>query len=463
MVSRAALLDRLLKGLPDEQPTTSKGNPTWTDFEIFQQDNLSEIECKLDKIDNQIWAKIVIMERGTRTAKAYLRNQRVWIDGSLHEFDGVRMGLRNFRNTKRDAATEMSFVLLAKGIELQLDSNGNIWLLNKGERPLVVMSQGIKYTVYKKLEKIFDLKRYKNLLSSGLEGDHLKRHKRDAMLYVQFARSPSLLECPLWICLVHLAALELCHLLSSSPSNPDSGLSTGSGLSPPSVASSHSPANSSVASGRPESLPLHDGPKISPKTALIYSRRATFIDDTYAFPRCPPIPPFPSGELRRANSSYDLTDPQTESLHDNVYSVPQSYVPYSSTSFLSSRSPSSVDKNDYPQKSRGGVKKKINLEREKSAPIYSNIPPSKGNHSYDCAQSSPNSGSTSSVASNFLIPPMRYVPPPRSRSIVDLRTLSALARPAYFKQQQNISHRGGPGHMSTNAAAAPYKSNPALA
>ena len=35
---------------------------------------------------------------------------------------------------------------------------------------------------------------------------------------------------------------------------------------------------------------------------------------------------------------------------------------------------------------RGGVKKKINLEREKSTPIYSNIPPSKGNHNYDCAQ-----------------------------------------------------------------------------
>lgn len=102
MVSRSALVDRVLSHSTDT-PCTSRVSPTWTNIKRFEEDTLGEVEVKMATIDNEIWAKAIVMERGTRTAKvrgesaieskwtqAYLRNQRIWMDGTLHEFDGMR-------------------------------------------------------------------------------------------------------------------------------------------------------------------------------------------------------------------------------------------------------------------------------------------------------------------------------------------------------------------------------------
>ena len=53
-------------------------------------------------IDDEIWGKIVIMERCKRVAKAYLRKTTVIIDGSEDEFDGKTLGFNFFQNPERD-------------------------------------------------------------------------------------------------------------------------------------------------------------------------------------------------------------------------------------------------------------------------------------------------------------------------------------------------------------------------
>lgn len=54
-----------------------------------------EVHAKLDKIEAEIWGKLIIMERNFRTAKAYLRASAITIDGSRSFFDGNRYFLIN--------------------------------------------------------------------------------------------------------------------------------------------------------------------------------------------------------------------------------------------------------------------------------------------------------------------------------------------------------------------------------
>mgnify|MGYP002785436527 CR=1 FL=1 len=54
------------------------------------QDHIQEVLTKWESIDDEIWAKIIIMERNRRVAKAYARAPVITVNGSLHGFDGYR-------------------------------------------------------------------------------------------------------------------------------------------------------------------------------------------------------------------------------------------------------------------------------------------------------------------------------------------------------------------------------------
>jgi hypothetical protein len=51
---------------------------------------MKEVHSKLDKIEAEIWGKLIVMENNFRTAKAYLRASSVTIDGTRSFFDGNR-------------------------------------------------------------------------------------------------------------------------------------------------------------------------------------------------------------------------------------------------------------------------------------------------------------------------------------------------------------------------------------
>jgi hypothetical protein len=72
-------------------------------------------------LDDEIWGKIVVMERGRRIAKAYLRKTTLIVDGGDEEFDGRTLGFNHFRvNENRDTSADfrskigdVSFVFVA--------------------------------------------------------------------------------------------------------------------------------------------------------------------------------------------------------------------------------------------------------------------------------------------------------------------------------------------------------------
>ena len=70
------------------------------------QEHISEVLNKWQSIDDEIWAKIIVLERNRRVAKAYARAPVLTVNGSDDGFDGFRIGLAGFENPMRDPKTE---------------------------------------------------------------------------------------------------------------------------------------------------------------------------------------------------------------------------------------------------------------------------------------------------------------------------------------------------------------------
>lgn len=70
------------------------------------QDHIQEIIDRWLAIDDEIWAKIICMEKNRRIAKAYARRQSLTVNGSEEEYlDGTTLGLNSFDNPDRSSKT----------------------------------------------------------------------------------------------------------------------------------------------------------------------------------------------------------------------------------------------------------------------------------------------------------------------------------------------------------------------
>ena len=57
---------------------------------------MQEVIDKWDSIDDEIWAKIIVLERNRRVAKAYARAPVLTVNGGRDGFDGFRIGVVSF-------------------------------------------------------------------------------------------------------------------------------------------------------------------------------------------------------------------------------------------------------------------------------------------------------------------------------------------------------------------------------
>ena len=90
------------------------------------QDHLQEVIEKWDSIDDEIWAKIIVLERNRRVAKAYARAPVLTVNGGHDGFDGFRIGVAGFDNPMRDSATDDAIRSIGNGFKLKMDDVGNI-------------------------------------------------------------------------------------------------------------------------------------------------------------------------------------------------------------------------------------------------------------------------------------------------------------------------------------------------
>lgn len=62
----------------------------WFQFFPLFQDHIQEVLDKWTQIDDEIWAKVIVLERNRRVAKAYARAPVLTVNGSDDGFDGFR-------------------------------------------------------------------------------------------------------------------------------------------------------------------------------------------------------------------------------------------------------------------------------------------------------------------------------------------------------------------------------------
>ena len=89
-------------------------------FFVFQ-DHLHEVLSKWESIDDEIWAKIIVLERNRRVAKAYARAPVLTVNGTDDGFDGFRIGLAGFENPMRDPKTEEAKRLIGQVINCSFE------------------------------------------------------------------------------------------------------------------------------------------------------------------------------------------------------------------------------------------------------------------------------------------------------------------------------------------------------
>uniref|UniRef100_A0A1I7SGU2 MH2 domain-containing protein n=1 Tax=Bursaphelenchus xylophilus TaxID=6326 RepID=A0A1I7SGU2_BURXY len=225
-VSRNELVKQLLnqqilgESLVDSEVSRRK---VWNDLSSFVEENLNEVHHKLDKVEAEIWGKLIVMEKNIRVAKAYLRASTITVDGSKSYFDGSRLGLSYFSNSRREPETETELRTLGKGVTVQLDRMGNVWMKNQTARTVCVQCAQYPEPIYldDSYKKIMDMRFFRDSILHKLElNSSLDAPKlfKKVIIFVKLSDpSPDLnpLDCSLWFALIHLVSVDLIHLILS--------------------------------------------------------------------------------------------------------------------------------------------------------------------------------------------------------------------------------------------------------
>ena len=94
----------------------------WFDLNDVFADNIEEVMEKWDGIDDQIWGKVIVMEKNCRVAKMFLSKSEMEISNDHCGFDiSGRIGLRGFDNKMRDSETTTVLRTLGKGCSVWMD------------------------------------------------------------------------------------------------------------------------------------------------------------------------------------------------------------------------------------------------------------------------------------------------------------------------------------------------------
>ena len=136
-------------------------------------------------MDDEVWAKIILMEKTNTLGKAYVRSPVFMVDGSDAGFDGGKIGVNGFRREDEDNDSLVVKTLIEEGCRLKLTQNGDI-LIKRDDNLNIFLYQhkdSCSSDVVSKLPygliqqdktyKLFDMKTFQAHLSEELQSDHI--------------------------------------------------------------------------------------------------------------------------------------------------------------------------------------------------------------------------------------------------------------------------------------------------
>lgn len=228
MVSRRAILSRSRDDLAGDLQADMFSSPPedqWFSKEKLYKDHIVEVLSKWDSIDDEIWAKVIVLERNRRIAKAYARAPVLTVNGSEEGFDGFRIGVNGFDNPLRDNKTEEFKEQIGKGCKLKMDDSGNILVKRLSRSNIYVKNTMEENAVsndilklpngvleFEKPFKLFDMKKFQQNVNRELKRQYPERLKLETQCISTIAMVKSeaeVLDCPVWLMLINVVALEM--------------------------------------------------------------------------------------------------------------------------------------------------------------------------------------------------------------------------------------------------------------
>jgi hypothetical protein len=227
MISRKKILSRSQSDLdyPQNYNPYECEDDLWFSKDKLYQDHVTEILKKWEQIDDEIWGKIICMERNRRIAKAYARLPVLTINGSEDGFDGYKIGLNGFENPLRDALTKRVKSHIGRGVRLKMDELGNIIIKRMSNCDVYVRgwdkeSNSVSQEIislsgelgFEKSVKLFDMKKFQSGIGKELRSAYPDRRRLENQCICAIALvkdSADILDLPSWVLLVNIVALDL--------------------------------------------------------------------------------------------------------------------------------------------------------------------------------------------------------------------------------------------------------------
>merc|ERR1711874_350213 len=222
MVSRRKILSQSRDELSYVQ---EEEEDVWYTKDKLYKDHIQEVRDKWESIDDEIWAKIVVLERNRRVAKAYARAPVVTVNGTDEGFDGFRIGVSGFDNPMRDIGTEETIRQINQGFKLKMDDLGNILVKRLSKSPVYAKNTSEENALsneiiklqnglldYEKPFKLFDMKKFQQNVNREIKRQYPDRRKLESQCIslVSFGTSSSdILDCPIWILIINVVAMEM--------------------------------------------------------------------------------------------------------------------------------------------------------------------------------------------------------------------------------------------------------------
>jgi hypothetical protein len=227
MVSRRRILSRSRDDLNMDYNVQQDEDDVWHQKDKLYRDHVQEVLEKWTQIDDEIWAKVICLERNRRVAKAYARVPVLTINGSDDGFDGYRIGMNGFDNPMRDTQVDELKRHIGHGVKIKMDDAGNILVKRVSKANIYIKditgpddncisNDALKLSnsalEMDKAVKIFDMKKFQQNVSKELKRAYPDRRKLEyqclsALVFVK--NETDILDCPCWVMIINIVAMDM--------------------------------------------------------------------------------------------------------------------------------------------------------------------------------------------------------------------------------------------------------------
>jgi len=221
-VSRRAIITKSTKESGRVEFTSED---QWFSKERLYKDHIAEVFEKWDNIEDEIWAKVIILERNRRVAKAYARAPILTVNGSEDGFDGFKIGVNGFDNPLRDYKVKEFKAQIGAGCKLKMGDNGDILVKRVGKGNIYIKNileeTAVSNEILKlpnglleldRALKLFDMKKFKQNMHREMKRQYPDRSKIETQCVSTLAfvkNEAEVLDSPIWIMIINIVALEM--------------------------------------------------------------------------------------------------------------------------------------------------------------------------------------------------------------------------------------------------------------